>query len=75
MLEFSRQYQEERVVASIENDVRQLSTTEVDLEVRLGWMFVCVILCVCLCVCVRGVCVCVCVCVCVLVRVFVCVSV
>ena len=42
MLEFSRQYQEERVVASIENDVRQLSTTEVDLEVRLSWMFVCV---------------------------------
>lgn len=33
MLEFSRKYQEERVVASIENDIRQLTATEVDLEV------------------------------------------
>ena len=54
MLEFSRQYQEERVVASIENDVRQLSATEVDLEVRgsAGCLSVCNAVCVCVCVCV-----------------------
>ena len=76
MLEFSRQHQEERVVAGIENDVRQLSTAEVDLEVKgldlvvrvCVWLCVCV--CVSVCVCVRAcvhawVCACVYVCVCV----------
>ena len=72
MLEFSRQHQEERVVAGIENDVRQLSTAEVDLEVKgLDLVVrVCVWLCVCVCV---SVCVCVCVCMCVCVCVCVCV--
>ena len=33
LLEFSRQRQEEKVVASLQQDVRKLTATEVDLEV------------------------------------------
>ncbi|XP_070199352.1 uncharacterized protein [Littorina saxatilis] len=35
MLEFSRQHQEDKVIAGIENDVRQLTATEVDLEEKV----------------------------------------
>ncbi|KAL8594867.1 hypothetical protein ACOMHN_016108 [Nucella lapillus] len=35
MLEFSRQYQEERVVTGIQNDVRQLTAAEVGLEEKI----------------------------------------
>jgi hypothetical protein len=39
MLEFSRQHQEDRVIAGIENDIRQLTATEVDLEVGVATHF------------------------------------